>query len=73
MAEINFGGKEWQEATAMLDPELQGMLVRFASDYMAACEMHHNSSLVSYKILAELLKLGWRHPAHKDATLDDLG
>jgi len=51
-----------REAQATLPPELRDMLRTFAEEYLAASEMHVGKAFVSYKILAELLRNGWRQP-----------
>lgn len=49
------------EAEATLPPELRSLLRPFAEDYIAACEKHvKGQPRVNYKILAELLRGGWR-------------
>ena len=51
------------EARAMLPPELQSELQRLLEDYKFAALKVHGSQFVSPKVIAELIKLGWRNPS----------
>ena len=51
------------EARAMLPPELQPELQRLLEDYKFAALKVHGSQFVSPKVVAELIRLGWRNPS----------
>ena len=40
--------------------ELQGVFDEFVDHYKFAATKHHGSPFVSYVVLAEMVKLGWR-------------
>ncbi|GIW70973.1 MAG: hypothetical protein KatS3mg102_0515 [Planctomycetota bacterium] len=50
-----------------LPPELRPVLDELAEDYKFYSIVHHGRAFVSYKILADLVRLGWRYcgPQHK--------
>jgi hypothetical protein len=43
-----------------LPEELQSIFDEFVEDYKFAGTLHHGSPFVSYIILAEMVKAGWR-------------
>jgi hypothetical protein len=52
--------ESYQEACKMLPASLIPMLDAFIEQYKFACLKHHGTRLVSPKVLAELLLMGWR-------------
>jgi len=60
MAKVN--PKLLADAQATLPAELRDMLRKFAEDYLAASEKHVKGgrAFVNYRILAELMRGGWR-------------
>jgi hypothetical protein len=58
MARINSAAlREVQET---LPPELREMLRTLSEQYLAASETHVGRAFVSYRILAEIIRSGWR-------------
>jgi len=49
-----------EAARASLPVELQSVFDQFVEDYKFAGTMHHGSPFVSYIILAEMVRAGWR-------------
>ncbi len=47
-------------ARNMLPPELRPVFDDFVDDYKFAGTIHHGAPFISYIILAEMVKLGWR-------------
>jgi hypothetical protein len=52
---------EWES----LDPDLRKDFDALVLDYRYYAEVHHKQAFVSYKVLAELVKIGWRRPPKK--------
>ncbi|RME73109.1 MAG: hypothetical protein D6776_07660 [Planctomycetota bacterium] len=49
-----------------LPEELRPILDELAEDYKFYSIVHHGRAFVSYKILADLVKLGWRYTGPRD-------
>lgn len=49
-----------EEARSSLPDELKPVFDAFVDDYKFAGTIHHGSPFVSYIILAEMVKAGWR-------------
>lgn len=49
-----------EEARASLPDELKPIFDTFVEDYRFAATIRHGSPFVSYVVLAELVKAGWR-------------
>lgn len=49
-----------EAARAGLSAEMQSVFDQFVEDYKFAGVIHHGSPFVSYIILAEMVKAGWR-------------
>ena len=45
-----------------LPDELKPMFDAFVADYKYAASIHHGSPFVSYTVLAEMIRAGWRLP-----------
>jgi hypothetical protein len=52
--------EKYELAKAGLPHELQQVFERFVEDYNFAGVIHHGSPFVSYIILAEMVRAGWR-------------
>jgi hypothetical protein len=52
--------EKYQQARAALPEELRPVFDDFVTDYKFAGMKHHGSPFVSYIILAEMVKMGWR-------------
>lgn len=52
--------EKYEQARAMLPEELWAVFDEFVADYKFAGTIHHGSPFVSYIILAEMVKAGWR-------------
>ena len=48
------------EARNSLSPDLVPVFDKLVEDYKFAATMHHGSPFVSYVVLADLVKAGWR-------------
>jgi len=49
-----------EQARSTLPAELQPEFDRFVEDYRYSATLHHGSPFVSYIVLAEMVKAGWR-------------
>ncbi|MDY0167609.1 MAG: hypothetical protein RBS80_13765 [Thermoguttaceae bacterium] len=49
-----------EKARGSLPEELQPIFDQFVEDYKFAGTIHHGSPFVSYIVLAEMVKAGWR-------------
>ena len=49
-----------EAARNTLPDELKPVFDDFVADYRFAATMHHGSPFVSYRVLAEMVKAGWR-------------
>lgn len=49
-----------EQARSSLPEELRSIFDAFVEDYKFAGTIHHGSPFVSYVILAEMVKAGWR-------------
>ena len=52
-----------EQARSTLPEELRLEFDQFVEDYKLAGMMHHGSPFVSYIILAEMIRAGWRRTA----------
>ena len=52
-----------EEARSSLPEELQPVFDELVQDYRFACQVHYGSPFVSYVVLAEMVKAGWRPSA----------
>lgn len=52
-----------QLAYDTLPDELKPVFAELVEDYRFAATKHHGSPFVSYIVLAEMVKMGWRHGA----------
>ena len=60
-----------QEVRDSLPDELKTIFDAFVVDYKFAATKHHGSPFVSYVVLAEMVKMGWRlgaDPIRHDAV-----
>lgn len=51
---------KYEEARQSLPEELRPVFDELAQDYRFAAKRHHGSPYVSYVVIAEIIKLGWR-------------
>ena len=49
-----------EEARASLPDDLRAVLDQLVKDYRFAATVHHGSPYVSYAVLAEIVRAGWR-------------
>lgn len=49
-----------EETRAALPPELRAVFDELVADYRFAAQQHYRQPFVSYIVLSELVKLGWR-------------
>lgn len=59
-----------EQARSSLPEELRPIFDDFVDDYRFAATKHHGSPFVSYMVLAEMVKAGWRLAAE---PLEDNG
>jgi len=52
-----------EQARNSLPDELKPIFDEFVADYKFAAEQYHGKPYVSYIVLAEMVKVGWRHSA----------
>lgn len=52
-----------EQARSSLPEDLRPIFDQFVEDYKLAGIMHHGSPFVSYIILAEMVRAGWRRSA----------
>jgi hypothetical protein len=52
--------EKYEQARNTLPPDLKQILDQFVEDYKFAGTVHHGSPYISYIILAEMVKAGWR-------------
>jgi hypothetical protein len=50
------------EAEKLLPPELHATFEQLVAEYQFATLKHHGQKLVSPKVIAELILMGWRSP-----------
>ncbi len=55
--------EKYEEARNTLPEELRQVFDEFVADYKFAGTIHHGSPFVSYIILSEMVKAGWRPTA----------
>jgi hypothetical protein len=60
MAEDSNRSEKHEYARNTLPQDLQPVFDDFVRDYKFSAEMHHGSPFVSYIVLAEMVKAGWR-------------
>jgi hypothetical protein len=60
MSEAIKRSDKYEAARNSLPEELQSIFDEFVEDYKFAGTLHHGSPFVSYIILAEMVKAGWR-------------
>jgi len=53
-----------QEALDSLPEELRGVYEELVEDYRFSCIKKTGKSFVNYLVLAELIRVGWRHSAN---------
>ncbi|MHC4924482.1 MAG: hypothetical protein ACYTG4_10465 [Planctomycetota bacterium] len=72
MAKAKKKGKDTRtELRESLPEELRTILDELAEDYKFYSIVHHGRAFVSYKILADLVKLGWRYTGPKAKQLEE--
>jgi len=55
--------EKYEQARSTLPEELRPVFDQFVDDYKFAGTVHHGSPFVSYIILSEMVKAGWRPTA----------
>jgi len=60
MTEENKRSEKHELARSSLDDELKPIFEDFVADYRFAATKHHGSPFVSYVVLAEMVRMGWR-------------
>ena len=60
MTEEGERSEKHEQTRASLPEELRPIFDQFVADYKFAATIHHGSPFVSYVILAEMVKAGWR-------------
>ena len=50
-----------EQARQSVPDDLKDVFDEFVEDYRFAATKHHGSPFVSYIVLAEMVKMGWRH------------
>jgi hypothetical protein len=60
MSENVIRSEKYEQARNSLPEELRSIFDAFVEDYKFAGVIHHGSPFVSYIILAEMVKAGWR-------------
>ena len=63
-----------EQARSSLPDGLKPVFDDFVTDYKFAATKHHGSPFVSYVVLAEMVRLGWRltaEPLPDDSNLPD--
>jgi hypothetical protein len=70
MADDTKRTEKHEQARNSLPPELVSVFDDFVADYRFFATKHHGSPFVSYTVLAEMVKAGWRlaAPANKDSN-----
>jgi hypothetical protein len=63
MSEEKQRSEKHELARSTLPEELQPFFDEFVEDYRFAATKHHGSPFVSYIVLAEMVRMGWRHSA----------
>lgn len=63
MTENDNRSEKHDEARRSLPAELMLIFDEFVDDYKFAATKHHGSPFVSYVVLAEMVRMGWRHGA----------
>ena len=63
MSENVARSEKHQLARASVPDDLKTVFDEFVEDYRFSATKHHGSPFVSYIVLAEMVKLGWRHMA----------
>jgi hypothetical protein len=63
MSEVTKRSEKHEQARTSLPEELRHVFDQFVIDYKFAGTIHHGSPFVSYIILAEMVKAGWRPSA----------
>jgi len=59
---------KFHEARESLPEELRPVYDDMVADYEFMALKHHGRKFVSYKIIADLVKEGWRLPTRKDSS-----
>jgi hypothetical protein len=59
------------EARASIPDDLRPVFDQLANDYRFAAMKHHGAPFVSYVVLAELVRMGWRCVAAATSIEDD--
>jgi hypothetical protein len=60
MTEKPVRSEKHEYARNTLSPQLRPIFDEFVADYKFAASVHHGSPFVSYIVLAEMVKVGWR-------------
>lgn len=55
--------EKYEQARSTLPEELRAVFDQFVEDYKFAGTIHHGAPFVSYIILSEMVKAGWRPTA----------
>ena len=63
MTDENKRSEKHEEARNLVPEELKPIFDEFVEDYRFAATKHHGSPFISYVVLAEIVRLGWRHGA----------
>ena len=56
------------EAERTLPPQLHELLEQLVAEYQFASLKHHGRPFSSPKVIAELIRMGWRSPPSTDQT-----
>ena len=63
MADEKKRSEKHEQARCSLPEELMPIFDEFVDDYKFAATKYHGSPFVSYIVLAEMVRMGWRHGA----------
>ena len=63
MSETVKRSEKHELARASVPDALKKVFDEFVEDYRFSATKHHGSPFISYIVLAEMVKLGWRHAA----------
>ena len=63
MTDTPMRSEKYEQARSTLPEELRTVFDQFVEDYKFAGTIHHGAPFVSYIILSEMVKAGWRPTA----------
>jgi hypothetical protein len=71
MAEDSNRSEKHELARNTLPLELQPVFDLFVQDYQFAARIHHGHPFVSYIVLADMVKAGWRLSSESNRSLEE--